>query len=53
LKKNLGIHRYTDKAIEHELKKEKMSLKQEYAEANKDPERLETIKEWETLDLEG
>src|SRR5688572_21520493 len=48
-----GLSRFVAKAIERELKKEKMSFRQEFAEANQDQDRLKTITEWENLDLEG
>ena len=48
-----GLSKFVAKAIEQALKEERMSLRKEYAEASKDPDRLKTIEDWKSLDVEG
>lgn len=48
-----GLSKFVAKAIEQALKEERMSLRNEYAEASKDPDRLKTIEDWQDLDTEG
>jgi len=47
------LSKFATKAIKKALTEEMDSLKAAYAEANNDPDRLEVIKDWEALDLEG
>jgi metal-responsive CopG/Arc/MetJ family transcriptional regulator len=48
-----GLSRFVAQALEQALSEKKNALKQAYAQASKDPDRLKTIKEWEALDAEG
>jgi len=41
---------FVTQALEHALKEKKQALKEAYIQANKDTDRLKTIKEWQILD---
>jgi hypothetical protein len=46
------LSKFVAEALGQALKEKKQALKEAYIEANKDPDRLRTIKEWEVLDVE-
>lgn len=48
-----GLSRFVAQALENALSEKKNALKEAYAQANKDPDRLKTINEWEALEGEG
>jgi len=47
------LSRFVTQALEHALNEQKQALKEAYLQASKDPDRLKTIKEWESLEGEG
>lgn len=44
---------FVAQALEQALREKKDALKEAYLQASKDPDRLQTIKEWETLEGES
>lgn len=47
------MSQFAAQALRNALIEKKESLKAEYKEANKDPDRLKTIDEWRHLDIAG
>ena len=48
-----GLSRFVAESLEKALLEKKNALRQAYIDANNDPDRNETIRDWEVLDVEG
>ncbi len=47
------LSHFVAQALEQALQEKKEALKEAYLQASKDPDRIQTIKEWKVLEEEG